>query len=160
MSVATISSAVPPFSGFPGKTEKGAGDLGVVNELRQRDALVRRYVSSRQGTISGSSVGPDYEFTRGPDGRTYAVKANVSINVSEVPGDPQATIRNARSASRLAMSPPMLSSEDNGVIFEAKELEAKARIEIERLDTERKALYTAGGKPHQPQAQSLFSLLG
>ena len=160
MAVSNISSSVPSFVGLPGKTASGSGDPSVVDQLRQRDSLVRRYVSSRQSGVAGSGLGPDFEFTRGPDGRTYAVKASVPLRVDEVPGDPQATIRNARSANRIASTPPMLSSEDSGVIFEARELEARARAEIERLDSERKALYSSDGKPHQPKPLALFSLLG
>ena len=160
MAVTGISSGMSAFPGFLGKPSAGEGDSAVIQDLRQRDALVHRYVNSRQGTISGSIAGPNYEYTRGPDGQVYAVKANVSLNVQEVPGNPQATIINAQSARKLAGTPPILSPKDSETILRASELEAKARVEIERLATERKALYTADGKPHQPKAQPLFSLMG
>lgn len=159
MAISSVSSG-PVFSGFSGKSAPAGGDLSEIHELRQRDALVRRYISSRQGVVAGSTVGPEMEFARGPDGRSYAVEANVVLSVQEVPGDPQGTIRNARTASRVAMAPPMIHAGDNGVLFEARELEARARAEIERIDQERKALYSADGRPHQPQAQALFSILG
>ena len=160
MAVTGVSSGTPGFAGFSGTSPQVGKEAAMVDELRRRDALVHRYVNSRLGTISGSSMGPTFEYTRGPDGRSYATRGYVPLGVQEIPNDPQATIANARSVSRLAETPPILSGRDTQVVLEAKELETRARAELERLDAERKALYAADGKPHRPKAQSLFSIMG
>jgi len=64
----------------------------VVSELQRRDKEVRSHElahSSVGGTYTGS---PNYSFETGPDGKRYAIGGEVSVDLSSIQGDPQATI--------------------------------------------------------------------
>jgi hypothetical protein len=54
----------------------------------------------------------------------------VSIDVSPIPGDPEATIAKARIVRRAALAPAEPSAQDRSVAAEATALEHQARAEL------------------------------
>lgn len=102
----------------------------VVDELRRRDAEVRRHeaahVAAGGAYIKG---GPTYQYTRGPDGKQYAISGEVSIDVSKE-STPQATLRKASVVRRAALAPANPSGPDRQVAAQASQLETQARQEI------------------------------
>ena len=70
------------------------------------------------------------ETEKGPDGKNYAVGGEVSIDVSRVNGDPQATLAKARTIRAAALAPAQPSSQDFAVAAKAGQLEAEARAEL------------------------------
>lgn len=107
-----------------------------VRNLKQRDAEVRRHEQAHVAA-GGQYVqgGPQYEFTRGPDGRQYATGGEVSIDTS--PGrTPEETIQKARVVRRAALAPAEPSPQDRRVAAQASQLEAKARQEIQQQRAE------------------------
>ncbi|BFM14442.1 hypothetical protein R50073_06250 [Maricurvus nonylphenolicus] len=101
-----------------------------IRQLSARDAEVRaheRAHSSVGGTLTGP---PTYQFERGPDGVNYAVSGEVSINLSEVAGDPEATLEIARQARSAALAPAEPSDQDRRVASQAAQLELEARQDI------------------------------
>jgi hypothetical protein len=63
----------------------------------------------------------------------YAVSGEVSINLSEVAGDPEATLEVARQARRAAQAPAEPSDQDRRVAAQAAQLELEARQDIAEL---------------------------
>jgi hypothetical protein len=68
----------------------------------------------------------------GPDGRRYAVGGEVSIDVSEVEGDPRATLHKARAIQRAALAPVNPSAQDRAVAARAAAMAQEARQELAR----------------------------
>ncbi len=101
-----------------------------VQELQKRDREVRAHEAAHVAA-GGPYVrgGPSFQFTSGPDGKLYATGGEVSIDVSPVSGDPQATIQKMQTVERAAMAPAQPSSQDSAVAASASQEEAKARME-------------------------------
>lgn len=110
-----------------------------LRELQQRDAEVRSHEQAHLAAggphVSG---GANYTYQKGPDGRQYAIGGQVSIDVSAVPGDPDATREKARQARRAALAPGEPSGQDRQVAAKAATLEAKAAQEEQHVSLEEK----------------------
>ena len=102
-----------------------------LRELKQRDAEVRRHEQAHK-TSAGPYArgGASFEYQTGPDGKQYAVGGEVSIDASEVAGDPQATIRKMQQVKRAALAPAQPSSQDRAVAAQAAASERKARMDL------------------------------
>lgn len=102
-----------------------------VKELEARDAEVRlheqQHVSAGGQYVTG---GPSYTYQTGPDGKKYAIGGEVSIDISPVEGDPEATIRKMQTVAAAAMAPAEPSSQDHKVAASARQAEAQARAEL------------------------------
>jgi len=84
--------------------------------LRRRDGEVRAHESAHMAA-GGSLVrgGASFTYEVGPDGRTYAVGGEVSIDTSSVPGDPAATMRKMQQVRAAALAPASPSGQDRAV---------------------------------------------
>jgi len=101
-----------------------------IRELAATDREVRAHEQAH-AAVGGKYAGsPVYKFVRGPDGISYAVSGEVSINTSPVPGNPEATIAKAQQIRRAASAPAQPSDQDRRVAAEAAQLEAQASIEL------------------------------
>lgn len=132
-----------------------------IRELAARDREVRSHEQAH-AAVGGKYAGsPVYEFVRGPDGISYAVGGEVSIDTSPIPGDPEATIAKAQQIRRAASAPAEPSPQDRRVAAEATLMEAEARSELQQerireseLSREEKAERTAEKKAEESrQAQ-------
>lgn len=101
----------------------------VVRELRQRDAEVRRHEQAHSAVGGQYAGAPRYDYTTGPDNRRYATSGEVSIDVSPIAGDPQATIAKMRVVRRAALAPAEPSAQDRQVAAQAQAEIARARAE-------------------------------
>jgi hypothetical protein len=114
----------------------------------RRDAQVRQHERSHLlalGPYAASNI--SYSTATGPDGRSYAVGGSIKADLSEVPGDPRATLRKANAVRRAALAANAPSSADLRVAARAYRLarEAQEQIEAERLGGgERSGAGTAG----------------
>lgn len=118
------------------ESQRLAQEQQEIRQLSARDAEVRaheRAHSSVGGTLTGP---PTYQYERGPDGVNYAVSGEVSISLSEVAGDPEATLEIARQARRAAQAPAEPSDQDRRVAAQAAQLELEARQDIAELRLE------------------------
>lgn len=100
-----------------------------VRDLAARDREVRNHELAHSvagGRYSGS---PSYEFTRGPDGNTYAVNGEVSIDLGRA-ATLQATIEKMEIVRQAALAPADPSSQDRQVAVEAARIAAQARQEL------------------------------
>lgn len=121
-----------------------------VQELKQRDQEVRQHEQAH-ATVGGPYAGqPQYEFTTGPDGRQYAVGGHVDIDVSEIPGNPQATIRKMDVVVRAALAPAQPSSEDFQVARAAQQKRIEAQNELNKQQVEENNPSSANNNPANP----------
>jgi len=101
-----------------------------IAELAGRDREVRAHEQAH-AAVGGSYAGaPTYSFKRGPDGQRYAVGGEVSIDVSPIPNDPEATLRKMEIVQRAALAPAEPSAQDLRVAAQAQALAAQARAEL------------------------------
>jgi hypothetical protein len=111
-------------------------DRRKVEQLKRRDLEVREHERAHKtagGSITGSAR---YTFTRGPDGKQYAVGGEVSIDASPVPGKPDATIRKMEVVKRAALAPRNPSGQDRSVASRADAEIIKAKQELAELRRE------------------------
>ncbi len=99
-------------------------------QLKARDAEVRAHEAAHAavgGQLAGS---PSYTFQRGPDGQQYAIGGEVQISLSEVPGDPQATIARMQQVKAAALAPAEPSGADRSIAAEANRRISAAQAEL------------------------------
>jgi hypothetical protein len=73
---------------------------------------------------------PSYTYQTGPDGQRYAVGGEVPIDLSAVPGNPQATLQKALMIRRAALAPTDPSEADQAIAAQATTLAAQAQQEL------------------------------
>jgi hypothetical protein len=102
-----------------------------IEELRQKDRSARareQAVRAAAGSLSAGAA--RYHYQVGPDGRLYIVDSEVDFDTSEVPGDPEATLRKAEQLQRAALAPGDPSPQDRAVAAMAAAMAARARQEL------------------------------
>ena len=112
-------------------------ELAVVAELKQTDTKVRAHEQAHMAA-GGSFVrgGASFTFQTGPDGRSYAVAGEVSIDTSPVSGNPRATAEKMQTVRAAALAPAEPSPQDRQVAAQAAQIEAQARSEAATMDAE------------------------
>jgi len=116
-----------------------------VEKLRARDAEVRAHEAAHMAA-GGAHVrgGASYSYQTGPDGKAYAIGGEVSIDVSAISGNPQATIQKMQQLRAAALAPAEPSGADRAVAATASQTEARARQQLTEQAAERaRAVYEA-----------------
>jgi len=98
--------------------------------LRRRDAEVHAHELAHKSVAGRYAGATRFSYTRGPDGVLYAVAGEVAIDISPVPGDPEATLAKAQQVARAALAPRDPSSTDRRIAAIAQRIAADAREEI------------------------------
>lgn len=107
-----------------------------IKELKARDTEVRIHEQAH-ASVGGQHAGsPSYEYQRGPDGTNYAVGGEVQIDVSEIPGDPQATIDKMQTVRAAALAPAEPSGADRSIAADATQKLAAAQAELAQPEKE------------------------
>lgn len=101
-----------------------------VRRLQARDAEVRAHERAHAAAGGGLAGAPSYQFERGPDGRSYAVAGEVSIDISDVSDNPQATVQKMMQVKRAALAPQSPSDADRAIAAMADAKIAAARVEL------------------------------
>ncbi|MBB1306302.1 putative metalloprotease CJM1_0395 family protein [Pseudoalteromonas sp. SR43-5] len=110
-----------------------------ITELKARDTEVRIHEQAH-ASVGGQYAGsPSYEYQRGPDGTNYAVGGEVQIDVSEIPGDPQATIDKMQTVRAAALAPAEPSGADRSIAADATQKLAAAQAELAQPEKEEDA---------------------
>jgi hypothetical protein len=112
-------------------------DLNITTSdaAKTRDAEVRGHERAHlMSAGSAAASGVHLVLRRGPDGQSYAVGGLVKVDMSPVPGDPEATIRKARNIMNASNAPGNPSAADMRVAAEAYRMAAAARREIHSTD--------------------------
>lgn len=109
-----------------------------ISRLEERDREVKAHEKAHRdvaGQYAGS-ISLD-SFITGPDGKRYADSGHVSIDTSEISGDPEATVKKMETVEEAALAPATfseLSPEDLTVAAEAREKKAKAQWQLQKGD--------------------------
>jgi hypothetical protein len=107
-----------------------------IAELAAIDRKVRSHELAHS-TVGGVYAGaPNFSYKTGPNGVRYAVAGEVPIDISPVPGNPEATLRKAQQVVRAALAPADPSPVDRRVAAIANALASRARFEITRMASE------------------------
>jgi len=101
-----------------------------IRELQVRDREVRAHEAAHAAAGGAYAGAPTYTFERGPDGQPYAVGGAVSIDISPIKGDPQATLQKAQQVRAAALAPAEPSAQDMRVAQKAQAMAAAARMEL------------------------------
>ena len=104
-----------------------------IAELVSRDQEVRSHEQAH-AAVGGQYAGaPTYTYTRGPDGKRYAVGGEVGIDTSPVANDPEATLSKMDVVIRAALAPAEPSAQDRQVAAQALGQMAEARVQLAQL---------------------------
>ena len=112
--------------------QQRAEDDAIIRQLKARDREVRLHEAAHAAVGGRYAGSPELQYERGPDGVNYAVSGEVSVSVSPVAGDPEATLEKARQIRAAALAPAEPSSQDRRVAAEASRLEVEARADIQQ----------------------------
>ncbi len=132
-------------------------ELSEIRQLSQRDREVRAHEQAHR-SAGGSLIrgGTSFTFTRGPDGKQYAVGGEVSIDTGAVPNDPKATIQKAQTIRRAALAPSNPSTADRQIAAQASSMEQQARVESMRAELEQQT-QAAANDDNNTTGNSQFS---
>lgn len=110
----------------------GKKDMTPVNsEMGNLDAVVRNHEKSHLNALGPYASGnPVYDFVSGPGGRTYAAGGSIKVDLSPVPGNPEATLAKANTIMYASMAPGSVSGADRNVADKALTLAMQAKKEI------------------------------
>lgn len=133
-----------------GAEQLSAEDLKQVQTLKSRDREVRAHEQAHKA-VAGPFAGPiHYEYQTGPDQKRYAVGGHVPIDLSKVPGDPEATVRKMQTIRRAALAPADPSPADRQVAAQASQREAEARQDAREARAEEARSTEASGTGVEP----------
>ncbi len=114
-----------------GTKQLSAEEKREVEKLKKRDREVRAHEQAHLAAAGGyARGGAKYTFETGPDGRRYATGGEVPIDTSEVPDDPQATIRKMAVIRKAALAPQNPSGADRNIAASAAMKSAQAMREL------------------------------
>ncbi|MFA5083115.1 MAG: putative metalloprotease CJM1_0395 family protein [Hydrogenophilaceae bacterium] len=115
----------------PGQAQLTPEQQQQVLKLKQADQKVREHEAAHLSAGAGLTSGASYQYTRGPDGKQYAVAGEVKIDVSPAQ-TPQQTIDKAKRIQAAALAPADPSSQDRAVAAQAAQMAMQAQIELSR----------------------------
>ena len=131
MSMPALSGGMRPAAS-PSLTNPA--DLAKAREiaaLKAIDRQVRAHEAAHLAAAGGlAQGGANFTYTRGPDGKNYAVGGEVAIDTSPVPGDPAATLAKAQQIQAAALAPSDPSPQDHAVAAAAAAMAAQAQAEL------------------------------
>lgn len=99
-----------------------------VRELKRRDAEVKAHEQAHAAVGGAYASAPKYTYTKGPDGKKYAIGGEVQIDTSPE-RTPDATIRKMDVVIAAALAPAEPSSQDRAVARQAQQQRQEAQNE-------------------------------
>jgi hypothetical protein len=123
------SAGAQPASGQT--DELALAEILEIERLKQRDREVTAHEMAHIAA-GGPYVrgGASFQYQYGPDGRRYAVGGEVSIDMSAVSGDPEATISKMRTVISAALAPASPSAQDRMVASKASRIQMDMQMEL------------------------------
>ena len=107
-----------------------------IRQLQARDRAVRAHEFAHTSVGGRYAGNANFTYQRGPDGVLYATGGEVPIDVSVVPGDPEATIEKMQVVRRAALAPLNPSAADRAVAAAASAKAARAAAELAKMEAE------------------------
>ncbi|NOX76446.1 MAG: hypothetical protein GXP17_07515 [Gammaproteobacteria bacterium] len=106
-------------------------DQRQLDELKTRDREVKAHEAAHKAAAGALAQGSaSFSYQQGADGRRYAVGGEVSIDVSAVEGDPQATLQKADTVRVAALAPAQPSEQDRTIAAEAGQMAVQAQVDL------------------------------
>lgn len=103
----------------------------LVAELKATDGRVRAHEAAHLAAAGGlARGGARFSYRQGPDGRSYAVGGEVSLDTGAVAGNPRATLAKARQIQQAALAPGDPSPQDRAVAAAAAAMAVAAQAEL------------------------------
>lgn len=130
----------------------------VIGQLQSRDKEVRQHELAHANTGGSTTGSPAYSFEVGPDGKKYAISGEVDVDLSSVPGDPQATITKMQKVHAAALAPATPSSQDIRVAASASRVILAAQSEILAQQTDDSSNKVSTRKSTSIEAKNTFNL--
>jgi len=124
--------AVLVISSEEGISFSGDGyDVKISREALERNGEVRRHENAHMAALgSAAASGIMYNTVQGPGGETIAVGGKIAVDLTEVPGDPAATLSKARRIITAANAAANPSSADMKTASEAYRMAGRARDDM------------------------------
>ena len=136
-------------------SSEGSDEMIGKLEARNREVLAHEatHLAAAGAYAKG---GASYTYQIGPDGKSYAIGGEVSIDMSPVPGNPRATITKMMAIRAAALSPADPSGQDMSVAAAASQIEAQARGQLNQTPTAKPApaIRIAAGHYAKPAARA------
>jgi len=108
-----------------------ANDKELVSKLEARNREVIAHEATHMAAAGGYIKGaPSYTYQIGPDGKSYAIGGEVTVDMSPIPGNPRATITKMMAIRAAALSPSEPSGQDMSVAAAAAQIEAQAQAQL------------------------------
>jgi hypothetical protein len=157
----TLGAAIDQDPATVESTEARVQNLKVaaeVRELSKRDQAVRTHERAHASVAGAHGGSPQFQYQRGPDGVLYAVAGSVSVDLSPVADNPQATLAKAQTIRRAALAPADPSAADRAVAAQASAMAADATVAIRELSAleAAEARVEAGAGQSRPGAEARF----
>lgn len=90
-----------------------------LQQLQRRDQEVRVH-EQQHASVGGQHTGsPSYDYKTGPDGKQYVVEGSVSVDLSPIADNPNATIEKMRQVKAAALAPAEPSAADKNAAARA-----------------------------------------
>lgn len=152
------SGAGPQKPSSPGATSSTGETLSKeqeakVRDLKKRDAEVKAHEQAHAAVGGAYASAPQYTYTKGPDGKKYAVGGEVQIDTSPE-RTPEATIRKMDIVIAAALAPAEPSSQDQAVARQAQQQRQEAQQQMAQIQAQER------GKPGTPEETADASSLG
>lgn len=101
-----------------------------IQKLKSRDQEVKAHEQAHAAVGGRYAGAPSYSHELGPDGKQYAVGGEVQIDISPIPGDPQATMQKMQQVRAAALAPAEPSAADRRIAAEASQRQLQAQAEV------------------------------
>jgi hypothetical protein len=102
-----------------------------LQQLKVRDLHVKMHEQQHLAAAGSYALGgPTFQYTVGPDGKSYATGGEVQLDISPLPNNPQATIVKAQVVRQAALAPSDPSGADRAVAAAATKMESQARAQL------------------------------
>ena len=138
-------------------------ELVQLQELQKTDQKVRAHEQAHMGAAGGlATSGISLSFVKGPDGQSYAVGGEVSIDTSRA-STPRETLSKMMKVRAAALAPADPSSQDRKVAAAASAAmgEARAELQLEQKNDGKQVVEQAGERMvRQAADKDPFSLSG
>lgn len=136
----------------PADTDLSLEDRQELARLQQQDITVRTRDMAYVAATAGVSGGFTVRYETGPDGRRYAVEANVQLDTSDA-ATPEQSLAKARALRAALMSAGGDATRDASATARAAALEYRARAEIARAHRDLEQARDAGPSPGLPEVE-------
>lgn len=121
-------------------------ELKAVRQLEARDREVRAHEQAHLGAAGNLALGgANFTYATGPDGKRYAIGGEVNIDISEIAGDPEATLKKADMIRRAALAPRKPSSQDLRIAGKAAAMVNQAQLKL--LQQQAESGQSESGRP-------------